>query len=99
MAGVICHGDLVALWAHDQKLDVPHRMESVKIFPPAGANPPHLYGWIIAKAVDKVEQKNPGRSRIFVTMTTAIGPGAGMPTRSEERRVGKEWRSRWSPYH
>src|SRR2546429_7898190 len=20
-------------------------------------------------------------------------------TRSEERRVGKEWRSRWSPYH
>ncbi len=80
MAGVICHGDLVAPLAHDQKLDVPHRMESVKIFPPAGANPPHLYGWIMAKAVDKVEQKNPGRSRIFVTMTTAIGPGAGMPT-------------------
>ena len=23
----------------------------------------------------------------------------GMPTRSEERRVGKECRSRWSPYH
>ena len=22
-----------------------------------------------------------------------------MPTRSEERRVGKECRSRWSPYH
>src|SRR4030065_1465330 len=21
------------------------------------------------------------------------------PGRSEERRVGKEWRSRWSPYH
>ena len=25
MAGVICHGDLVAPLAHDQKLDVPHR--------------------------------------------------------------------------
>src|SRR2546430_14631430 len=24
---------------------------------------------------------------------------AGIPTRSEERRVGKECRSRWSPYH
>ena len=24
---------------------------------------------------------------------------AGMTTRSEERRVGKECRSRWSPYH
>ena len=25
--------------------------------------------------------------------------GIGMTTRSEERRVGKECRSRWSPYH
>src|SRR5256885_9644565 len=25
--------------------------------------------------------------------------GAGKTTRSEERRVGKECRSRWSPYH
>src|SRR5256885_10652890 len=30
-----------------------------------------------------------------------FGPGIGMSdnTRSEERRVGKECRSRWSPYH
>src|SRR5258707_4594917 len=26
-------------------------------------------------------------------------PGVGDVTRSEERRVGKECRSRWSPYH
>src|SRR3989449_5022884 len=26
-------------------------------------------------------------------------PVEGAPPRSEERRVGKEWRSRWSPYH
>ena len=25
--------------------------------------------------------------------------GLGIPDRSEERRVGKECRSRWSPYH
>ena len=25
--------------------------------------------------------------------------GSGKSTRSEERRVGKECRSRWSPYH
>ena len=24
---------------------------------------------------------------------------SGIIRRSEERRVGKEWRSRWSPYH
>ena len=27
------------------------------------------------------------------------GRGSGKRTRSEERRVGKECRSRWSPYH
>jgi len=28
-----------------------------------------------------------------------VGVGVGADTRSEERRVGKECRSRWSPYH
>ena len=28
-----------------------------------------------------------------------VQPGAGVQVRSEERRVGKECRSRWSPYH
>ena len=28
-----------------------------------------------------------------------VGDGNAMLTRSEERRVGKECRSRWSPYH
>ena len=29
----------------------------------------------------------------------AIGQGSKKSIRSEERRVGKECRSRWSPYH
>jgi len=40
------------------------------------------------------------------TLRPALGPGQGglsgpalKPIRSEERRVGKECRSRWSPYH
>ena len=28
-----------------------------------------------------------------------VPPGFTITTRSEERRVGKECRSRWSPYH
>ena len=39
-------------------------------------------------------------NNIFVN--TGIGPNflsGGMAARSEERRVGKECRSRWSPYH
>ena len=31
-----------------------------------------------------------------LALIAGIGPGIG---RSEERRVGKECRSRWSPYH
>ena len=33
------------------------------------------------------------------TTTRAVTTGRPQPWRSEERRVGKECRSRWSPYH
>ena len=33
------------------------------------------------------------------TMLADVGSLARAPSRSEERRVGKECRSRWSPYH
>ena len=37
---------------------------------------------------------------VFSTSGTASAlQDAGIPARSEERRVGKECRSRWSPYH
>src|SRR5215510_16439274 len=37
-----------------------------------------------------------GESDLDVEVSGGAAPGA---TRSEERRVGKECRSRWSPYH
>ena len=39
---------------------------------------------------------------IYVQLRNQIVKGIGkgeLKTRSEERRVGKECRSRWSPYH
>ena len=36
---------------------------------------------------------------IFKTMTEMVNFGGKIDFRSEERRVGKECRSRWSPYH
>ena len=39
-------------------------------------------------------------SEVMVDRLTALlGHGGGRRGRSEERRVGKECRSRWSPYH
>src|SRR3989449_10309567 len=37
--------------------------------------------------------------KIPVTFTTLVRGKAAIIARSEERRVGKECRSRWSPYH
>src|SRR2546430_12224787 len=44
-----------------------------------------------------------GPREVFVPMASAVHLAESSPpnevTRSEERRVGKEGRSRWSPYH
>src|SRR3989449_8632969 len=40
-----------------------------------------------------------GLEVVFVVIAVGAGRGLIVPARSEERRVGKECRSRWSPYH
>src|SRR5260370_38409655 len=52
--------------------------------------------WVLA--VDADERVGPDLAEeIGVTVTTPAHPAYAV--RSEERRVGKECRSRWSPYH
>ena len=46
---------------------------------------------VVSKVAQVKERPN------FLTME--LGSGKIKPKRSEERRVGKECRSRWSPYH
>ena len=46
--------------------------------------------WIVLETVIQVSQKEKNKYRM---LTHIYG------IRSEERRVGKECRSRWSPYH
>src|SRR3989475_7160371 len=47
-----------------------------------------------------IVMKFTARPRPFNTrVTNAVKPIFARPRRSEERRVGKECRSRWSPYH
>src|ERR1044071_529722 len=50
-----------------------------------------------AQIADQVLQLGPGEGVVGFDGVAANGFGHGV--RSEERRVGKECRSRWSPYH
>ena len=40
-----------------------------------------------------------GEEALEENVAMVLGPGVNIKRRSEERRVGKECRSRWSPYH
>src|SRR2546427_12562489 len=61
--------------------------------------PPIVFGPLIGVYVDRLPKKFfLIGSNVFRAMLIGIIPCA-VSTRSEERRVGKECRSRWSPYH
>ena len=67
--------------------------EHIVNFGRAGATVPIIgFGYLLANGVKTAIAKD-GLLGVFTGGTVA---GAG---RSEERRVGKECRSRWSPYH
>jgi len=76
--------DELAILAHEQKADA--------VFAAPAASPlldPALADEMIRHAEETVEE-----SRL-----TFVQAPPGLAGRSEERRVGKECRSRWSPYH
>src|SRR6266853_280075 len=57
---------------------------------------PHLGGLMSDSGV------RPWAARVIIVLLVLLlgaGVGAVLRNRSEERRVGKECRSRWSPYH
>lgn len=81
MAGIALYGDLQAALEDSQPIALNHRLESVKILPPMGANVPDLYGAITAEAVARTEVQAPGRRRCFSMAVTAdAGAVAGTPT-------------------
>ena len=55
----------------------------------------HLYG---EDNIEYVSVRYPGAKKSRKLVNYACG-AAVIEARSEERRVGKECRSRWSPYH
>lgn len=80
MAGLILHGNLTYPLASSDAHPLHHRLESVRILPPAGGTHPHLYGWITNLATGAVEGAHPERRRSYAMMTTATGATTGSPS-------------------
>jgi hypothetical protein len=82
LAGIALYGDLVPLLGSRAAIDVPHRLESVKIIPSAGSNPHDLLGAITRDAVELIEMLGLGERRIFCLATTTEDdtPHFGLPT-------------------
>ncbi len=81
MAGLALFGDLTPVLAGSQPVLLEHRLESVKILPPKGANKPELYGAITAEAASRAEVQAPNRRRCFAMAVTATDKrDRGQPT-------------------
>jgi hypothetical protein len=79
MAGTALFGDLADVLRATGPVALAHRLESVRILPRAGANPPELYGSIFSQAVSLAEISAPNRNRtmcLAVTAKEASGIGA-----------------------
>jgi hypothetical protein len=81
MAGLALYGDLVPVLAGSEPVQLGHRLESVKILPPMGENPPELYGAVTAEATSRVEVQAPNRRRCFSMAVAATDErDRGQPT-------------------
>lgn len=81
MAGLALYGDLTPHVEGTHTVVLRHVLESVKILPVTGENPPELYGAITAEAAGRVEIQAPNRKRTFSMAITATDKrDRGQPT-------------------
>lgn len=81
MAGLALYGDLTDAMASSAPVTLRHRLESVKILPPTGANEPELYAAVTAEATSRAEIQNPHRARVYsMAVTTLDDRDRGQPS-------------------
>ena len=82
MAGIVLYNDLKTALESEENVTVPHELESVKILPPKGSNPPDLYGTVTEEAVYTAEIANPQVKRVICMAVTApkLNTFDGSPT-------------------
>ncbi|MEK4455247.1 S8 family peptidase [Paenibacillus sp. FSL L8-0506] len=71
MCGIVTYGDLKELLMGYENVNISHRIESLKIIPDKGENPPELYGDITEQLVSNAIIDNPQRKRIICMAVTA----------------------------
>ena len=71
MAGLALYGDVGAAVLSAGEVRLRHGLESVKILPPVGVNPPNMYAAVTAQAARVVEERARTRSRVFSMAITA----------------------------
>ena len=81
MAGLSLYGDLAGALSSPGAVRLEHRLESVRIIPPSGANRPELYGDITSDGVAQAELAAPERPRVCLLTVSADGrPHRGQPS-------------------
>jgi hypothetical protein len=82
MSGVIAYGDLKEALMGGDSINIRHKIESLKIVPDRGVNPPELYGDIVQRIVSEAIIDNPEKQRILCMAVTAPNyqTGDGRPS-------------------
>ena len=73
LAGLAAYGDLADALASANSINVPHRLESVKLIPVEGANEGSArhHAYLFTEGVTRPEISAPDRSRVFTSAVTA----------------------------
>ncbi|MGP1373350.1 MAG: S8 family peptidase [Almyronema sp.] len=80
MSGLLIYGELCEALVSNQKIEISHCLESVKILPPQGENDPNLYGWIMQQGISRAEIQAPFRTRVICMPVTSEGANRGTPS-------------------
>ncbi|MFN0036462.1 MAG: S8 family peptidase [Saprospiraceae bacterium] len=80
MAGLTVFGDLEQVLQRMGTVEIRHHVESVKILPPRGENPPNLYGAITNQAASIAEINQPSRRNRVFCMAVTAGKVDGRPS-------------------
>jgi hypothetical protein len=81
MAGLAAYGNLQEQLEHSANIEIPHKLESIKILPPHGDNDPKHWGFITQQAISKTEIQAPESTHIgCMAVTSSLETDRGRPS-------------------